>query len=113
MFSKISVIAVSVLFTWAVTASPLTPRFSTECCASFGSSNDPNVMALLGQLGVPIPNPPTFVGITCTPYDGTTPCPLTFARDVPNGDSGLGPSRLAQQHQNLDYFVALYSTLAL
>jgi hypothetical protein len=30
-------------------------------------------MALLGLLGVPIPDPPTFVGITCTSYDGTTP----------------------------------------
>ncbi|KAJ7308697.1 hypothetical protein DFH08DRAFT_899947 [Mycena albidolilacea] len=78
MFSKISVIVESALFllvqTCAVTASPLAPRFSTECCASFGSSNDPNVMTMLGLLGAPIPDPPTFVGITCTPYDGTTPC---------------------------------------
>ncbi|KAJ7039295.1 hypothetical protein C8F04DRAFT_1086374 [Mycena alexandri] len=74
MFSKICVIAASLLFTCAVTASPLTPRFSTECCANFGSSNDPSVMALLGVLGVPIPDPPTFVGISCSSYDGTTPC---------------------------------------
>ncbi|KAF8143668.1 hypothetical protein K438DRAFT_1875494 [Mycena galopus ATCC 62051] len=78
MVSKISVIAASALFvlvqTCAVTASPIAPRFSTECCASFGSSNDPNVMSLLGLWGIPISDPPTFVGMGCTSYDGTAPC---------------------------------------
>lgn len=40
---------------------------SLVCCRSLELSNTPSVAVILGLLGIPEPDPPVLVGITCDP----------------------------------------------
>ncbi|KAF7326462.1 Hydrophobin 2 [Mycena sanguinolenta] len=71
MFSKLSVVAVSVLVTLAAaipnTTPPVTTPTSNQCCASVQSSSSNVVSALAALLGLDLSGLNVPIGLSCSP----------------------------------------------
>ncbi|KAJ7238289.1 hypothetical protein B0H12DRAFT_1237965 [Mycena haematopus] len=71
MFSKISVVVVSVLVTLAAaipnTVPPVTPPTSNQCCSSVQNSDSSAVSAVAALLGLDLSGLNVPVGLSCSP----------------------------------------------
>ncbi|KAJ7128647.1 hypothetical protein C8R44DRAFT_851004 [Mycena epipterygia] len=71
MFSKLSIVATSVLITLAAaipwTTPPVTPPTSNQCCSSVQSSSSSAVAAVAAGLGLDLSGLNVPVGLGCSP----------------------------------------------
>ncbi|KAJ7445523.1 hydrophobin, partial [Mycena galericulata] len=71
MFSKLSVVATSLLFTLAAatpwTTPPVTPPTSNQCCNSVVSSSSSAASAVAALLGLDLAGLDVPVGLSCSP----------------------------------------------
>ncbi|KAJ7610406.1 hydrophobin 2 [Roridomyces roridus] len=73
MFSKLSIVATSVLITlaaaspWTTTISSVPPPTSDQCCTSVESSNSDAASAVLALLGIDLNGLVVPVGLSCSP----------------------------------------------
>ncbi|KAK7018323.1 hydrophobin 2 [Favolaschia claudopus] len=73
MFSKLSVVAATVLITlaaakpWGTPPPPVTPPTSPQCCNSVVSSNNGEASAVAALLGLDLTGLNVPVGLTCSP----------------------------------------------
>ncbi|KAJ7128619.1 hypothetical protein C8R44DRAFT_850990 [Mycena epipterygia] len=71
MFSKLSIVATSVLITLAAaipwTTPPVTPPTSNQCCSSVQSSSSSAVAAVAAGLGLNLSGLDVPVGLGCSP----------------------------------------------
>ncbi|KAJ7219007.1 hypothetical protein B0H12DRAFT_1241486 [Mycena haematopus] len=71
MFSKLSVVVVSVLITLAAaipnTTPPVTPPTSNQCCSSVQSSTSSAVAAVAATLGLDLSGLDVPIGLSCSP----------------------------------------------
>ncbi|KAJ7234499.1 hypothetical protein B0H12DRAFT_1239023 [Mycena haematopus] len=71
MFSKLSVVAVSVLITLAAaipwTTPPVTPPTSNQCCSSVQSSSSSSVSTVASLLGLDLSDLDVPIGLSCSP----------------------------------------------
>ncbi|KAJ7128650.1 hypothetical protein C8R44DRAFT_851006 [Mycena epipterygia] len=71
MFSKLSIVATSVLITLAAaipwTTPPVTPPTSNQCCSSVQSSSSSSVSGVAALLGLDLSGLDVPVGLGCSP----------------------------------------------